>query len=186
MLGLLLMSSPARAAEKQIRPMLGFTFGGSTTLVDLEQAAGEKNIVVGVAGVWLGEIFGLDVDVSHAPGFFESDNRLVLSSSVTTFTGNIIVALPRRMTEYSLRPYLVGGGGLMLARSTDAFGVLQVGSSLATFDFGGGATGFVNNRIGLCWEVRRFQSVRREGPVVDFGPKELSFWRASMGLAIRY
>ena len=86
MLGLILMSSPARAAERQIRPMLGFTFGGSTTLVDLERRAGEKNIVVGVAGVWLGEIFGLDVDVAHAPGFFQSDNRLVLSSSVTTVT----------------------------------------------------------------------------------------------------
>ena len=185
-LGLVLMSSPARAADKQIRPMLGFTFGGSTTLLDLEKAADEKHVVAGVSGVWLGDIFGLDVDLAHVPRFFESNNRLVLSSSVTTVTGNIVLALPRRLTEYSLRPYVVGGAGVMHASSTDAFGVLQVGASLAAFDFGAGATGFVTKRIGLCWEVRRFQGVRREDRVVDFGPKELSFWRASMGLAIRY
>jgi hypothetical protein len=179
MLGLVLISSPARAAEKQIRPMLGFTFGGSTTLVDLEKAAGEKNVVVGVGGVWLGDIFGLDVDVAHAPGFFQSNKHLVLRSSVTTVTGNIVVALPRRLTEYTLRPYVVAGAGLMHASITDVFGVLRVGTS---------ATGFVTKRIGVCWEVRRFQSVSRksDGPVVDFGPQELSFWRASMGLAIRY
>ena len=185
-LGLILTSSPARAAERQIRPMIGFTFGGSTTLVDLEQAAGEKHIAIGVGGVWLGEMFGIEVDVANAPGFFQSDNHLVLRSHLTTVTGNVVVALPRRLAEYSLRPYLVGGAGFMHASATDAFDVLQVGTYLATFDFGGGVTGFVTRRIGICWDVRRFQGVRREGRVVDFGPKELSFWRASMGLAIRY
>jgi hypothetical protein len=182
----MLMSSPARAADKQIRPWLGFTFAGSTTLVDLEDAAPEKHLAVGVNGLWLGDLVGVDVDVAHIPRFFGSNTRLVLGSSVTTVTGNIVVALPRRLTEYSLRPYVVGGAGVMHASSTDAFGVLGVGTYLATFDFGGGATGFVTKRIGLCWEVRRFQGVRREDRVVDFGPKELSFWRASMGLAIRY
>jgi hypothetical protein len=195
MLGLIMMSSPALAGDKQIRPLIGITFGGRTTLVDLEDAAGgraggaaERNVIVGVGGVWLGNLFGLDVDVAHAPGFFQSDNSLVLSSSVTTITGNLVVALPRRLTEYSLRPYLVGGGGLMHASITDVFDVLPVRSSLATFDFGGGATGFVTKRIGLCWEVRRFQSVSQKSDerVVDFGPKKLSFWRASMGIAIRY
>jgi hypothetical protein len=185
-LGLVLMSSPARAADKQVKPWLGFTFGSSTTLVDLEDGAAENHVALGVSGVWLGDLVGFDVDVAHVPRFFESNNRLVLRSSVTTVTGNVVLALPRRLSEYSLRPYLVGGAGFMHASATDAFEVLQVGTYLATFDFGGGATGFVTKRIGVCWEVRRFQSVRSEGPVVDFGPKELSFWRASMGLAIRY
>jgi hypothetical protein len=191
----MLMSSRALADDKQIRPLLGVTFGGSTTLFDLEDTAGgragapaERNVIVGVGGVWLGNILGVDVDVAHAPGFFQSDNRLVLRSSVTTVTGNIVVALPRRLTEYSLRPYLVGGAGLMYASITDVFDVLPVRTALPTFDFGGGATGFVTNRIGLCWELRRFQSLspKPEEPVVDFGRKKLSFWRASMGLAIRY
>jgi hypothetical protein len=192
-LGLLLMSSPALAGDKQIRPLLGVTFGGSTTLFDFEDTAGgragaaaERNVIVGVGGVWLGNIFGVDVDFAHAPGFFQSDNRLVLRSGVTTVTGNVIVALPRRLTEYSLRPYLVGGAGLMHVSITDVFDVLPVRTSLPTFDFGGGATGFVTKRVGFCWELRRFVSRQSDDRVVDFGPKKLSFWRASMGLAIRY
>ena len=40
-------------------------------------------------------------------------------SAVTTLTGNVVVALPRRMAGYGLRPYFSGGAGLM---HVDVFG----------------------------------------------------------------
>lgn len=190
-LTLLLLPVAARqaSAEWQLRPFVGVTFGGSTTLVDLDHAAGRPNIAVGIGGVWLGDIVGLDVDLGYAPGFFQTGNqRLVLGSSVTTLTGNIVIAVPRRLTEYSLRPYFVGGGGVMRARSDDFFGVLRVASTLPAVDLGGGVTGFLTDRIGVNWDVRCFRSLAGtpEGRGLSLGAEKLSFWRANVALAIRY
>jgi hypothetical protein len=178
--------APAHAtAEWRIRPFLGVTFGGGTTLVDLAHAAGSPNIIVGVNGTLLGDIFGIEVDFGRAPGFFETgDQNLVQRSSVTTFTGNVVIAPPRHLTEYILGPYFVIGAGLMRARSDS---LLPVASTLPAMDVGGGATGFLSKRIGLNWEARYFRSVGgKELRGVSFGTEQLSFWRASMGLVIRY
>jgi len=47
--------------------------------------------------------------------------------------------------------------------------------------------GFITNRIGVCWDVRRFTSLSRttEERGISIGGERLSFWRASMALAIR-
>lgn len=188
-LGLLLVAATQASAEWQLRPFIGVTFGGGTTLVDLDHAAGRPNIAVGIGGGWLGDIVGLDADLGYAPGFFQAgDRRLVLRSSVTTLTGSLVIAVPRRLTEYSLRPYFVGGGGVMRARSDDFFGVLRVASTLPAVDIGGGVTGFLTDRIGVNWDVRHFRSLKGapEGRGLSVGAEQLSFWRANVALAIRY
>ena len=186
----LLAIGPAEVlAEWQIKPFLGIAFGGGTTFVDLEDAAGSPNIVLGINGVLLGEVVGLDADFSHTPGFFESgDRQLVAQSSVTTLAASVVVALPRHLAEYRLRPYVVGGAGLMLVRIDNQFGVLRVTSTLPAVHVGGGVTGFLTDRIGLSWEVRHFRSIGGtvEGRGLSFGREQLSFWRATMALAIRY
>jgi hypothetical protein len=188
-LGILSIASPVLSADRQIKPFVAVTFRGSTTFVDFEHAAGKPSVVMGIGAVVLGEILGLDVDVAHAPGFFQAgDQHLVLSSGVTTATGNVVVTFPRRMTEYTLRPYFVAGAGLMHVHIEHPLDVLELSDTLAATDVGGGATGFVTNRIGLSWDVRRFRSFSRspQSRGVSIGPEQLIFWRASMGLAIRY
>lgn len=184
------VAAPAAAADNQIRPFLGGTFGGGTTFVDLDHASGNLHRTVGISFVTLGNVFGLDVEVADAPGFFQNDNsaRLVLSSRVTTVTGNLIVAAPRTKTEYGLRPYLVGGAGLMRARFNDYFAVYNVSTVLPAFDVGAGAVGFFTSRVGVSWELRRFESLGRnaEERGVTIGKERLSFWRASMAFVYRY
>ena len=183
------LAVPAAAADNQIRPYFGATFSGGTTFVDLEKAAGKLNPVVGVSVVTLGDMFGFEGDLGDAPGFFQAGNQhLVLSSRVTTVTGNVVIAAPRKLTEYSLRPYIVAGGGLMRARIDDYFGVLKVSRVLPGFDVGVGALGFLTGDVGITWDVRRFQSISgsTEERGVTFGHERLSFWRASMGLVVRY
>ena len=184
---LLLLSARASAEDRQIRPFIGATFGGGTTFVDPEKKIGKTNLAIGVSAVFLGEMFGAEVEVADAPGFFESgDNQLVRGSRVTTFTGNVVVAVPRRLAEYSLRPYIVGGGGLMLLRTTTLFSVFDVSTVKPMFDVGVGVVGFLTNRMGVSWEVRRFQSVGRNTVGLSFGDEQLSYWRATMAVAIRY
>ena len=185
----LILLSPAPAvAEWQVKPFLGITWGGSTTFVDFEQAMGTVNPILGVTGLLLGDVIGFEADFGYAPGFFQSGGQnLVQSSSVTTVTGNIVFAVPRRVSGYTLRPYFVGGVGVMRTQIDDR-GDLPTVSRLAAVDVGGGVTGFLSDRIGLNWDVRRFWSVggKDQGRGFSFGPEQLSFWRASMALAIRY
>jgi hypothetical protein len=190
--GLLLLSARTGAADRQMRPFIGATFGGGTTFVDPEDAIGRPNPAIGVGAVFLGELFGVEIDVFDAPGFFEAgDKDLVRSSRVTTFSGSVIVAAPHRVTEYSLRPYLVGGAGLMRVRTTTAFNVFDVSAVVPTVNVGVGAVAFVTNRVGVSWDLRRFQSVgdnpARGGlSFGEQGEQHLSFWRAVMAAVIRY
>lgn len=179
----------AHAGDRQIRPYLGSTFAGSTTLIDPELAAGNPHLTIGVSAVFLAEIFGVEVDVADVPGFFESgDQPLVLTSRVTTVTGNIVIAAPQRWTEYSLRPYFVGGGGLMRVHTNTALNPFDISTKLPSVDIGAGVVGFLTNRIGLCWDVRRFSSVGKNTSSngLAIGDEHLSFWRATMAVAIRF
>ncbi|HXD72141.1 MAG TPA: hypothetical protein VN628_00320, partial [Vicinamibacterales bacterium] len=106
-----------------------------------------------------------------------------------TLTGNVVVAMPRRLAQYTLRPYVVGGVGLMHIRY-DTGPKLQVAlqtlSNLEAMDIGAGVTGFLTPRFGVSWDVRYFRSIdrtREQGS--SFTSEHLSFWRLNMALAIR-
>jgi hypothetical protein len=188
--GVVSMPVASLAADKQIRPFIGATFGGSTTYaVDLDHVSGKPNLAIGVSLVTIGEVFGVDVDLADAPGFFEGNQHLVLDSRVTTLTGNVVIAAPRRMTEYVLRPYFVGGAGLMRIHAEDYFGALTVERVRPAFDLGGGVLMFFTNTVGTSFEVRRFQSFYKASEDLGLtltGSERLSFWRAGLSLAIRY
>jgi hypothetical protein len=186
-LGMLMVSAAPAAAEWQLKPFVAVTGGGETTYVDLEKAAGHPRFAFGVDGVLIGDVLGVELDFGRTPSFFQrGDQGLVVDSSATTLTGNIVLALPRRLTEYTLRPYVAGGAGWMHVHIDDYFGALRVASDLPAFDVGGGVTGFLTNRFGLSWDVRYFRSVGgKSGNGVSFG-EQLSFWRANMAVVIRY
>lgn len=204
----LLLVVPVRAgAEWHIKPFLGFSFAPSTTLQgDVEHAAGvlvppgeesgASNVAFGAGVALLGDIFGVEGEWSQYPGFFQTrDQDLVLSSSAQTFTGSVIIAVPRRIAQYALRPYFVGGAGVLRLRSVDGTvptsGLFAISETLAAIDLGGGATGFFNERVGVSWDLRYFRSMGGEetgDPAVttDGLAKQLSFWRANMALVLRY
>ena len=190
-LAFVVLSAGQARAEWQLRPFAGLTFGGGTTFFDNEHAAGDPNVVLGFNGVLLGELIGVEGDLGHGPGFFQSGDHkvaasiLVTSSSVTTLTGNVVIALPRRMAEYTLRPYFVAGTGLMHVRSVDPNNVLSVSTTSPAVDVGGGATGFLTDRIGVSWDVRYFHTVGGNEGSFSIGKERLSCWRAIMALAFR-
>jgi len=82
-------------------------------------------VAFGAAVALVGDIFGIEGEWTQAPGFFQgkdqdgNDQDLVASSSAQTFTGSVIIAVPRRIAQYTLRPYFVGGAGVMRLRSLD-------------------------------------------------------------------
>jgi hypothetical protein len=209
----LLLAAPLSAsAEWHFKPFLGFTFEPSTTLAgDIEHVAGlplgpdvdsqSSNVAFGAAVALVGDVFGIEGEWTQAPGFFQgkdqegNDKDLVASSSAQTFTGSVIIAVPRRITQYTLRPYFVGGAGVMRLRSLDGrppvSNLFAISETLATIDVGGGASGFFNERVGVGWDLRYFRSVGGQIPedpsvTIDGVAKQLSFWRANMALVLRY
>ena len=183
--GLLLLCVRANAADRQVRPFAGVTFGGATP-IDFENAAGKPHPAIGVVAVFLGELFGVDIDVADVPGFLQAgDKNLVLNSRVTTVCGNVVIAAPHRLTEYTLRPYIIAGGGLMRVTETTSLSASDLSSVVPTFDLGVGAVAFVTSRAGVSWDVRRFQSFRDTSLQTGFA-EHLTFWRATMAAVIRY
>jgi hypothetical protein len=191
MASLLLLSSRAFAADRQLRPFVGATFAGATTVVDPGDGTTKPSITLGGSAVFLGEIFGGEVEVADMPGFFEgNDKNLVTYSRVTTFTGNVVVAAPHKLTEYALRPYVVAGAGLMRMRRTTTFDIFNLSTTVPAFDVGVGAVGFLTNSVGVSWELRRFQdigsNISHENGVTFGQEQHLSFWRATMAFVFRY
>jgi hypothetical protein len=195
MLGLLLLRTPPASAEWQIKPFVGVTYGGDSTFLFVGPNALAPNpnhphFAYGVSGLLIGEIFGIEADFSHTPGFFQSSSPSVgvevVDSGVYTLMGNLVVAMPRHLTQYTLRPYLVGGAGLMHVAFDTTLNALQVSERFQAMDLGAGVTGFVTHRVGVSWDVRYFRSIERtiqNGASLDAA--RLSFWRASMAVAIR-
>ena len=187
---LLVWTPPAKAhADWLITPFLGTSFAGETTFLVFEEGAGRKT-VLGVSVALLGDgILGIEAEVAHLPRFFEGNDPLglVLTSRVTTLNGNVMVAAPLALTRESLRPYLVGGLGLMQARSKNAAGLFPVEQDLLGLSLGAGALGFVTDRTGLRFDLRQFRAVTGSGgPFARTGVSRLSFWRATAGVTIRY
>jgi len=172
---------------------VGINIAQNTTIGLRQPGESIGRISWGANTALIGNILGVEGDFSRRSGFIPSAQQgagIVNGSSVTTLTGNVILTLPSHLVEYTLRPYFVVGAGLMAVRidyaQVDAF---DVSLNMKTTDLGGGVTGFLTKRIGLNWDLRRFNTFGG-GPELSLarsqGSPQLSFWRAQMALAIRY
>jgi hypothetical protein len=185
-----LCALPAQAgADWLVTPFLGASFGAETTFLVFGTGSGRKFALGGSVTLLGSGVFGVEADVGHTPGFYQGDDPLglVLSSRVTTMSGNVIVAAPLALTRESLRPYLVGGLGLLQARSQHAAGLFPVDENLLSLTLGAGALGMITDRVGLRFDVRNIRAVGgAEGPFERPGASRLRFWRAATGVALRY
>ena len=188
---LLLLCFPATPARADwlITPFLATSFAPKTSFLVFDEEQGRKLTFGGSVVLIGGGILGVEGDVGHTPGFFEGNDPLglVLSSRVTTFSGNLLVAAPLALTRESLRPYLVAGFGLMQARSKNAADLFPVDRNLLSGTLGAGAIGLLSERTGVRFDIRHMRSVGgATNPFDRPGVARLSFWRASAGVVFRY
>lgn len=186
---IVLLAGPTHAsADWLITPFIGTTFGGESPFLDPELSAGSAKTIFGGSVALLSRgVFGVEADFAESPRFFERDSRggLVINSNLATFAGNIVLAVPLAVTRESLRPYLVAGGGLIHAASSNIQGFGSFDRTLTALDFGGGAIGMVSTRTGFRFDVRHFRSLYAQGLLLPTSA-HLSFWRATVGVTLRY
>jgi len=189
-------ASPARA-EWHFTPMVGLTMLGSTTIFDPQLATEARHWNVGGAVGLIGRgLFGAEVVTVWTPGFFERDDPTgepgstpppgVVSSRTISLMANAVVTAPQRWTEYSLRPFVSGGFGLIHVNKVDPEGLFPVRLNLAGFNVGGGAIGFLSERTGVRFDVRYHSTLRPtdHGPIAT-GDVRLRYLTASIGIVFR-
>jgi len=188
-------------ADFLVTPFLGYEFAARTTLPDLDTgAATSKHWTFGGSAAWLSDrILGVEVDFAVVPGFLQkSDSKeLVTSSRVTTLTGSVIAALPLSVTRESLRPYAIGGLGLIRATAEDKAGLnescrpgqtpgVTCPGNWLGLQLGAGAIGLITDRAGVRFDLRHLRALSRETTLLGERTSKLSFWRATIGVTLRY
>ena len=177
-------------ADIIITPFVGKTFAAQHALPTAARVD-EQKWLIGASATWLTDKFlGAEVDFGYAPRFFASDRlSLIISpgSNAISFTGNVVLAVPLSVTRDSLRPYFTAGMGVLHAGVDDLISFSTVDRNLLALSLGGGAIGFVNNRTGVRFDLRHLRSTGRgEDPSTLLTVPRLGFWRATIGVAIRY
>lgn len=193
------MPQPA-SADWVLTPFVGWNFKGAA---DLNGTGGtsfsnkfEKKIDYGASLAWMGSgAVGFEIDFGYSPNFFESGTAVNNSfdftndSNVTTLTGNAIVGIPIGGSRGgSVRPYIVGGVGLIRTNVQDAAQLFDVNTKNDFgFDVGGGVMGFFGTNVGVRGDVRYFRSFRgTDDNAVGLGLSEFNFWRGSVGLSLKF
>jgi len=175
------------AAEWHFTPMLGTTFFIKTSVVDPDAATDQIHRNLGGSVALLGGgILGAEGLIVWTPGLFTGDKGLVKKSRSISVMGNVVITTPRRWTEYSLRPFVSGGFGLINVSKTEVAQVFPFHSNIPAFNIGGGAIGFLSKRTGLRFDLRYYSSLARsdEGPV-SIGPVHIRYMTASVGVVLR-
>ena len=182
----LLCAAPGpAAADWYVTPFIGVSSASQTTV----GATDRNNATWGASLALLSSgLFGIEADFGHTPGFFERDaSSLTIQSSAVTLGGNVIIAAPLSLTRESLRPYFVGGVTWLNAASVDVLGLFPVERKSAATVFGGGIIGMLSDRTGVRLDVRRISDVSGGEPEgFSSQSPELSFWRTSFGVTLRY
>jgi len=184
---LVAIARPA-AAEWHIAPTIGVTFSGNTSLVDPELATAKRHKNVGGSVSLLGRgIMGVEAVAVLTPGFFETGTLETVKSSRTfTLVGNAVLTTPRKWTEYSLRPFVSGGLGVLRVSKTEEPDVFSFRKNLAAFNIGGGAVGFFTTRTGVRFDLRYYSTLNRSNQgAVSIGPVHLNYMSASVGVVFR-
>jgi hypothetical protein len=183
----LAMSAQTSAADWHFTPMIGATFLGRTSLIDLEHGTDDLHPQIGGSVAWLPKgILGVEGLIVWTPGFFQSNGLDVVKQSRTVAVmGNVMLTTPRQWTEYTLHPFVSGGFGLLNASSTDVHTLTPFHTNIAGYNIGGGAIGFLSKRTGVRFDLRYHNNLTSPESAFSIGPLNLRYMTASVGIVLR-
>jgi opacity protein-like surface antigen len=186
------------SADWTVTPFVGWNAGGTADVSGANSSTvtstfdHKVDYGVSVTGMGAG-VIGAEIDFGYSPNFFANtsgSNSVQFSSdsNVTTLTGNLIVGVPVGGHGAQIRPYAVGGVGLIRSNVSDAAGLFTVNTKNDFgFDLGGGVMGFFTQNVGLRGDVRYFRGFRGTSDNnVGLGLSNFSYWRTSIGVAFKF
>jgi opacity protein-like surface antigen len=172
-----LAAAPQRAdAQTFITPFAGVTFG---------EDAPNQQFTGGASVTFMGTVAGFEVDFGYTPDFYDKSGSAVLigSNNVTTLTGNLVIGVG----EGPVRPYVVGGVGLVRSHVDGGDLFDDVSANDFGLDAGAGLTVMLSEHVGLRGDVRYFRSLQDPpGGAVDLQLGKFDFWRGTGGVAFKF
>ena len=198
--GLLVVLRPAAAhAEWQFAPFLGFSFGGDTNLVVTQVVDRHWNLGGAVRLVGAGPI-GLESVFVYVPGIFETPppdpfsntppSQAITKSHSLALMGNVVLTTPRAWNQYGLRPFISGGLGLLRVSHNDI--AFPARGNLPAYNVGGGAVGFLTDKVGLRFDLRYYRTLPPgqepgDQTVTEFQDRvHVHYWTGSVGVVFKY
>jgi len=175
------LAVPAQArADWLFTPFIGVNMGGDT----------EKNTVsYGGSIGWMGAgAFGFEVDFGYAPDFWDSNEVTTVGGNVLDLMGNLMIGIPLGGQHgFGVRPYVVGGVGLLRSRVDDAEGFFDVNENSFGIDAGGGVMIFFSNSVGIRGDFRYFRALHNSSKdELDLSLGSFDFYRATGGITFRF
>jgi opacity protein-like surface antigen len=177
----LFVSVPSTAsADWMFTPFVGAATGGGT-------ADTTTNFGGGITWMGAGAV-GFDVDFGYTPDFFGPSGDDFGDNNVTTLMVNAILGVPvGGQSGPGIRPYGVGGIGLIREQIDDVGDIFDVDDNSWGFNLGGGITAFFTDNIGVRGDVRYFRTLNRgDDDELDLDLGALDFWRATAGVTFRF
>jgi opacity protein-like surface antigen len=177
---------PARA-EIFLAPFAGMKFGGSTSIFDIEFAAGEKKFTLGASVMQIDEgILGYEATFGYVPGYFERDNTLWTTGSFAIdLGGSVLFSTPPSVTRGGLRPYAAIGAGLVHVQAADKLRIIQVRRTIPVGNVGVGAVGLFTNNVGVRFDYRYLRSLSSDDGSLATVGRRISYSRFTLGLFLR-
>jgi hypothetical protein len=167
-----MISAPAKArAEGYTNPWAGIIFAGNDISVDNAVSSAKNGFhSFGVSVGDTGHMIGLDVNLGYSPNFYDND---LVDNNVLDLMAGITAGPQFGRSAHSIRPYAVGGVGLLRRSFGDS------SSNDFGFNVGAGIFGYFSNHLGLRGEVRYYRTLNGS----DLG--DFHFTRAQLGLLLR-
>ena len=191
-IGTILVPPAAASADWHVTPFLGYTFRGSTTVLDPAEGAGRTHLNAGISVARLTQnLFGAEAVFVYTPDFFRGKTTNIGPSRSMALMGNLVLTAPRRWTEFSLRPYVSGGAGLINLSLSEFFSISSGSETVLGYNAGGGAIGFLSDTTGVRFDLRYYGTLRGatpspESPLTLEPTIRVQYWTGSIGLVLRY
>jgi opacity protein-like surface antigen len=192
-----LATAPATAsADWLFTPFVGTVFNGAADFNDgFEGREFERRFTYGASLGYMGAgAVGFEFDFGYTPNFFETlsgtDDGFDFAndSNVTTLMGNIVLGAPiGGQRGPGIRPFAVGGIGLIRSSVTSVDNFFDVDANDWGFDLGGGVIFFFGDSIGARGDIRYFRTFSdNNDDSFDFRIGHFDFWRATAGITFRW
>jgi len=145
-IALVLAPTPARA-DGFVTPWIGSAFNSN---ID----NGQTTFGVSAGGMGAG-IIGGEFDFGYSPSFFGTKSDFG-NNTVMNLMGNVIIGIPiGGQHGAGIRPYVVGGLGLIRSQiDGGTFANVASSENMFGWDAGGGVMGYFTNHVGLRGDVR--------------------------------
>lgn len=179
---------PALAdAQFTVTPFAGVTVARQTSFVDLEQTAGDLEVVYGAALGWrMTGRWTLAFDGALMPKFLKGDGELVERGRLTSLLAGVDYAVWPRSSSAGWQLFLSGGAGAVHVAIDDVLGAFTGSSTLPAAHVGAGVLFPLRSRMRVRSDVRYLRSTFEPGGRAAFDQEHISFWRITSGVALEF